>query len=74
MGGLPVASGCDKIEEGMDTIITEPWVTLDTRLFGEDVIILALEVSNNLGETMCDQSVLVLRSTNAVPNLASLSI
>jgi hypothetical protein len=47
-----VTSGCDEVEEGMDTIITEPWVTLDTRLFSEDIIILALKIPNNLGETI----------------------
>jgi len=30
----------DKIEEGMDTVVTESGVTLDTRLLGKNIIIL----------------------------------
>ena len=49
---LPMASRCNKVEQGMDTIIPESWVTLDTRFFRKDVIILTLKMSNDLRETM----------------------
>lgn len=35
----------------MDTIVTEPRVTLDPRFFGKNIIILALEISYNLSKT-----------------------
>ena len=41
---------CDEVEQGMDTVIAEAGVTLDTRLLGKNVIILPLEVADNLGE------------------------
>ena len=47
-----MASRCDKVEQGMDTIIPESGVTLDTRFFRKDVIILTLKMSNNLREAM----------------------
>jgi len=36
----------DKVKQGMDSVVSEPWVTLDTRLFGEDVVVLAFEVGH----------------------------
>ena len=47
-----MASGCDKVEKGVDTIIPESGVTLDTRFFRKDVIILTLKMSNDLREAM----------------------
>jgi hypothetical protein len=38
----------DEIENGMDTVVPESRVTLDTRLFGQNVIVLSLEVSYDL--------------------------
>ena len=43
---------CDEVEQGMDTVIAEAGVTLDTRLLSENVIVLALEVANDLLETV----------------------
>ena len=40
----------DEIEKGVNTVVSEARITLDTRLFRQDIIILALEVSDNLGE------------------------
>ena len=47
-----MASGCDKVEKGVDTVIPESGVTLDTRFFCKDVIILTLKMSNDLREAM----------------------
>lgn len=38
----------DEVEHGMDSVIPEAGVTLDTRLLGQDIIILSLEVSDDL--------------------------
>lgn len=47
-----MASRSDKVEQGMNTIIPESGVTLDTRFFCKDVIILTLKMSNDLREAM----------------------
>lgn len=47
---LRVSSGGDKVEEGVNTVVTEAGVTLDTRLLCEDVIVLAFKVANDLLE------------------------
>jgi hypothetical protein len=41
----------DKVEESVDSIVTEAWVTLDARLFSKDIIILALNVSSDLSKS-----------------------
>lgn len=45
-----MAGRSDKVEESVDTVVAEARVTLDTALLGENVIVLALEVADNLGE------------------------
>lgn len=45
-----VAGRRDEVEERMDTVVAEARITLDTRLLGEDVIVLALDVANDLLE------------------------
>lgn len=45
-----VACGGDKVEECMHAIVAESGVTLDTRFFGKDVIVLSLQVTDNLAE------------------------
>jgi hypothetical protein len=45
-----VSSRCDEVKENVDTIVPKTGVTLDTGFFGENVIILSLEIANNLGE------------------------
>ena len=40
----------DKVEESVNAVVPESRVTLDTRLLSQDIVILALEVANNLGE------------------------
>jgi hypothetical protein len=41
-----VSSGRDKVEKGVDTIVPETGVTLDARFFGQNVVVLTLEVAN----------------------------
>jgi hypothetical protein len=43
--------GWDEVEQGMNTVVPETRVTLDAGLFGQDVVVLALEVTDNLLET-----------------------
>lgn len=45
-----VTGGCDEVKEDMDTVVPEAGVTLDPRLLGKNIIVLALEVSNNFPE------------------------
>jgi hypothetical protein len=45
-----MAGRWDEVEEHMNAVIPEPGITLDTRLFSENVIVLTLEVSDNLLE------------------------
>jgi hypothetical protein len=45
-----MAGGGDEVEHGVDTIVSEAGVTLDTRLLSKNVIVLPLEVANDLGE------------------------
>jgi hypothetical protein len=40
----------DEVEHGMDSVVSEPGVSLDTRFLGQDIIVLSLEVAYNLGE------------------------
>lgn len=49
---IPMASRRDKVEKSVDTVVPEPGVTLDTRLFSQDIVVLALEVANDLGEAV----------------------
>jgi len=37
-----MACGCDKVQEHVYAIVAEPRVTLDSRLLGEDAVVLAL--------------------------------
>lgn len=45
-----MTSGSDKVEEGVDTVVPEARVTLDTGLLGEDIIVLAFKVADDLLE------------------------
>ena len=49
-----VAGWGNEVEQAVNTIVPEPGVTLDTRLFGQNVIILAFEVTHNLLETIME--------------------
>ena len=35
----------------MDTVVPKTWVTLDAGLFSENVVVLALKMANDFGET-----------------------
>lgn len=43
-----VAGRGDKVEEGVDSVVPESGVTLNSGLHGKNIVILAFEVSNNL--------------------------
>ena len=40
----------DKVEESMDTVVSESWVALDARFFRQDVVVLALKIANNFSK------------------------
>ena len=74
-----MSSWCDEVEQGMHSVISESWVTLDARFFGQDVIILSFKVAYNLGEAAAKRVSYMKRqlrrcSRNGNTNLASLSI
>lgn len=60
----------------MDTVVSEPWIAFDPRFFSEDVIILALKVSDDLREAARISTLIALQHAlgNWGTNLASLSI
>lgn len=43
-----MASGWDEVQKSVDSVVPEASVALDARLFGQNVIVLALEVPDNL--------------------------
>ena len=45
-----VACGRDEVEQSVNSVVTEARVTLDTRLFGQNVVVLTFKVSNDLLE------------------------
>lgn len=47
-----MSSWRDEIEQSVHTVITEAGVTLDTRLFSKNVIVLAFKISNDLLESV----------------------
>ena len=47
-----MTGGRDKVKKCMDTVISKPRVTLDARLFGQDVIVLTFEVPDNFREAL----------------------
>ena len=49
---IRVTSWGDEVKQGMDTVVAEARLTPDTRLFGQNVIILALEVPYDFLETV----------------------
>ena len=42
--GLRMSSGRNEVEQSMYPVVAEAWITLDTRLLGQDVVVLAFEV------------------------------
>lgn len=47
-----VAGGCDEVKHDVHSVISEARVTLDSRLLCKNIIVLALEVTDNLTETV----------------------
>jgi hypothetical protein len=47
-GDLLVSRRRDEVQESMDTVVSKAWVSLDPRLLGKNVVVLALEVADNL--------------------------
>lgn len=47
-----MAGRSDEVEKDMDTVVAEAGVTLDTRLLGKNIVILALEVTDNLAKAV----------------------
>lgn len=45
-----MASRGNEVKHGVDTVVPEARVTLNTRLLGQNVIVLSLEVADNLCE------------------------
>jgi hypothetical protein len=41
-----MSSRRDEVEKGVDTVVPETGVTLDARFFGQDIIVLTLEIAN----------------------------
>lgn len=74
-----MSSWCNEVEHGMHSVISKPWVTLDARFFGQDVIILSFKMTYNLGEAAAKRVSYMKGqvrrcSRNGNTNLASLSI
>jgi len=49
---IPVTGRSDEVEEGMHTVVAESRVTLNTRLLGKNVVVLALKVARDLTEAI----------------------
>jgi hypothetical protein len=69
-----MAGRSDKVEEGMHTIVAETGVTLDTRLLGENIIVLSLEIANNFAKARVSSVLYPILVFPSVSYLASLSI
>jgi hypothetical protein len=52
MKHVPMTSWGDEIQHGVDAVVPEAGVTLDTGLFGQNIVILSLEITDNLREAM----------------------
>lgn len=51
---LLVPSWRNKVEQGMYSVVSESGVTLDTRLFSQNVVVLTFQIANNLLEPECN--------------------
>jgi hypothetical protein len=47
---VPMTSRGNEVEHSVNTVVPESGVTLDTRLHGQNIIILSLEVADDLRE------------------------
>ena len=49
-----MSGGRDEVEESVNTVVPEAWVTLDARLLSQDIVVLAFEITNDFLEaTRC---------------------
>jgi hypothetical protein len=42
----------DEVKESVDSVVAETGITLDTRLFSKDIVVLTLKVSHNFLEAI----------------------
>lgn len=42
----------DKVEHGVDSVVPETGVTLDTRLLRQNIVVLSLKITNDLREAI----------------------
>ncbi len=54
-----MAGGSNEVEQNVNTIITEPGVTLNSRLLGKNVVVLSLEETNDFRETLWESATVV---------------
>lgn len=47
-----MSSGRDKIEKGVNTIVAEAGITLDTGLLCKNIIILSFKIADNLAKAL----------------------
>lgn len=47
-----MSGGRDEVEQGVDPVVSEAGITLDSRLFSEDIVVLTLKVTNDLLEAI----------------------
>jgi hypothetical protein len=45
---VPMACGCDEVQENVHAVVAESGVTLNTRFLCENVVVLSLEVADDL--------------------------
>ena len=53
-----MARGCNEVEKDVDSIVAETWVTLDTGLLCENIIVLSFKEANNLAKASSQLAVL----------------
>lgn len=46
-----MAGWCDEVKQNMHTIVAETWITLDTGLHSQNIVVLSLEIANDLSKT-----------------------
>ena len=51
-----MASRGNEIKHGMNTVVPEAGVTLDSGFLAQNIVVLPLEISNDLGEAEMDKS------------------
>lgn len=71
---LPMTSRGDEVKHSVNSVISKSRVTLDSRLLGQDVIVLALEVAENFGKAGAWVRMVFQKGLLHASYLASLSI